>query len=204
MRRLLGVLTCGMLAACAESADTAGQDETAASPAIDSAVAATIGDTVEDTVRSDTVTAPRATARVRDTGGRELGTLTLRQTPEGITLEGRLTGLPAGEHGFHVHAIGRCDAPFESAGPHWNPASRQHGESNPQGAHVGDLLNLTVPANGIVDVSVSTRGGTMSGDIALLDADGASVVVHAGPDDYRTDPSGNSGARIACGVVERG
>ena len=66
------------------------------------------------------------------------------------------------------------------------------------------MLNLNVPASGIAEVSVSTRGGTMAGDIALLDADGASVVVHAGPDDYRTDPSGNSGARIACGVVERG
>ena len=201
MKRTALVLVGVVAAACARSADTAKQDETAASPVLDSAIAGATGDTVEDTLAEN---GNRARATVKDANGTELGVLTLAQTPEGITIEGRLTGLPPGEHGFHVHAVGRCEPPFESAGGHWNPANRQHGEQNPQGAHVGDMLNLNVPANGIAEVSVSTRGGTMSGDIALLDADGASVVVHAGPDDYRTDPSGNSGARIACGVVERG
>jgi superoxide dismutase, Cu-Zn family len=202
MRRTAGALIGCMLAACAQSADTAKQDETAASPTLDSAVAGAIGDTVEDTTSAGGA-ASGARATMRDAQGQELGVLTLRQTPEGVTIEGRLSGLAPGEHGFHAHAVGRCEPPFQTAGPHWNPANKQHGEQNPQGAHAGDLLNLTVPANGIAEISVSTRGGTFDGDVALLDADGAALVLHAKADDYRTDPSGNSGDRIACGVVER-
>ena len=108
-----------------------------------------------------------------------------------------------GTHGIHVHAVGRCDPPgFESAGPHWNPMSRQHGTLNPQGPHMGDMMNITVAMDGSATVNVMTQGGTLRGVDRLLDADGAAVVIHASADDYRTDPSGNSGARIACGVVQ--
>ena len=104
-------------------------------------------------------------------------------------------GLAPGVHGIHLHAVGRCEGPdFKSAGPHWNPAGKQHGHDNPLGAHLGDLPNLTVGADGRGTASFSVQG-----DIA--DADGTSLVIHAKPDDYKTDPSGNSGDRIACAVL---
>jgi superoxide dismutase, Cu-Zn family len=205
MRPIAGLMAGCLLAGCAESADTAKQDETAASPTLDSAVAGAIGDTVEDTLRADTASSLPARAVMRDSAGRELGVLTLTTTPGGVTIEGRLTGVAPGEHGIHVHTVGRCDPPFESAGGHWNPTNRHHGEQNPAGGpHVGDLLNVTVPANGIVEISQTTHGGSLHGDVRLMDADGAAVVLHGGADDYRSDPSGNSGPRIACGVVEGG
>ena len=101
-------------------------------------------------------------------------------------------GLAPGAHGIHLHSVGRCDGPdFKSAGPHWNPAGRQHGHDNPQGAHLGDLPNLVAGADG-----KATASFTIEGDMA--DADGTSLVIHAKPDDNKTDPSGNSGDRIAC------
>jgi Cu-Zn family superoxide dismutase len=104
----------------------------------------------------------------------------------------------------HLHQTGRCDAPdFASAGPHWNPTSHQHGRLNPQGPHLGDLPNLQVAANGSgrIDFVVPVPAGTAAGANPLLDADGTALVIHAAADDLWTDPSGNSGARIACGVL---
>jgi Cu-Zn family superoxide dismutase len=105
------------------------------------------------------------------------------------------TGLPLGMHGIHLHAVGRCEGPdFKSAGGHWNPMGKQHGRDNPAGAHLGDLPNLVIGADG--------RGSarlTVDGDVA--DADGTSLVIHAKEDDYKTDPSGNSGDRVACAVL---
>ena len=110
----------------------------------------------------------------------------------GNTLSIEAVGLPPGAHGLHLHAVGRCDGPdFSSAGPHWNPANRQHGSENPQGSHLGDLPNLDVGADGNGSVTLTVPSG-------FLDQDGAALVIHASPDDYRTDPSGNSGARISC------
>lgn len=104
--------------------------------------------------------------------------------------------LPPGDHGLHLHAVGRCDAPaFQSAGGHWNPAGKQHGHLNPAGAHAGDLPNLTVSTNGRGAINFLAAGG------ALNDADGTALVIHAKPDDYKTDPSGDSGDRIACAVI---
>lgn len=145
--------------------------------------------------------AGNASATVRDAGGRQLGTLTVMEMGGGLHLTGRLTGLPAGTHGIHLHAVGRCEAPFTSAGPHWNPASRRHGFENPEGPHAGDMPNIVAAPDGSAPVNVMTRGGTLRGESGALDADGLSVVVHAAADDYRTDPSGNSGDRIACGVI---
>ena len=113
----------------------------------------------------------------------------------GIYVRVAVQGLTPGEHGIHLHAVGRCDGPgFQSAGAHWNPAGKQHGHLNPLGAHTGDLPNIIVSANGRGAANFLVRG-------ELGDADGTSLVVHAGPDDYRTDPSGNSGDRIACAVI---
>lgn len=146
--------------------------------------------------------AAAATAAVHDASGRLLGHLTATESPAGLVLTGELTGLPPGTHGIHLHAIGRCDAPgFASAGAHWNPAAREHGTLNPAGPHRGDLVNLQAADDGSATVSAVSAGGMLHGTDALLDSDGAAVVVHADPDDYQTDPSGNSGGRIACGVL---
>lgn len=145
--------------------------------------------------------AERADVPMRDAAGRDVGTLTLSNTTGGMMLTGTLRGLPPGPHGIHLHAVGRCDAPFTSAGGHWNPRSKMHGTLNAQGPHLGDMPNIIVGGDSSATIRVLSPGGTLRGNDALLDADGAAVVIHATMDDYRTDPSGNSGARIACGVV---
>jgi Cu-Zn family superoxide dismutase len=131
--------------------------------------------------------------------GAPIGTVRAWQTAGGVTLRVDASGLPHGVHGIHVHAVGRCDPPdFAGAGPHWNPAGKQHGFNNPAGHHAGDLYNVTVAANGVVGEAVTVPGASMA---SLIDADGAALVIHAAADDYVTDPSGSSGARIACAVL---
>ena len=131
--------------------------------------------------------------------GQSIGTVRAWQTAGGVSFRISATGLPHGVHGLHVHAVGRCDPPdFKSAGAHWNPAGKQHGMNNPAGPHAGDLPNVEVAANGVLNATVTLAGASMA---SLLDADGAALVLHATADDYKTDPSGNSGARIACAVI---
>jgi Cu-Zn family superoxide dismutase len=146
---------------------------------------------------------PELTADVRDANGRTLARAHARQDDGNVRIHVEAAGLPQGAYAAHVHTIGRCDAPdFTSAGPHWNPTGRQHGKDNPAGMHKGDLPNLLVGANGKGSFEFTIPGVQVSGgDPALLDADGSAVVIHASPDDYRTDPSGNAGTRIACGVL---
>lgn len=119
-------------------------------------------------------------------------------------LMGTLRGLPPGDHGIHLHMTGSCEPTFDAAGGHWNPTSKQHGSGNPNGPHLGDLQNITVGADSSVSIHLTSPGGTLKGENMLLDPDGAAVVVHAAADDYKTDPSGNSGARVACGAVRGG
>ena len=146
-----------------------------------------------------------ATANVMDLEGKSLGTLTLETMDGQVHISGALTGLPGGDHGIHIHEKGACDAAdkFESAGGHFNPTGHVHGKDNPEGPHAGDLPNITATAEGggalvdLMDDSVTLGEGENS----LLDGDGSAIVVHADPDDYKTDPSGNSGDRIACGVI---
>ncbi len=134
--------------------------------------------------------------------GQTIGSVRAWQTAGGVSFRVNATGLPHGLHGIHVHAVGRCDPPdFASAGPHWNPAAKKHGLNNPAGPHAGDLPNVEVAANGALGATVTLAGATMAG---LLDADGSALVIHAQADDYVTDPSGNSGARIACAVIRPG
>lgn len=144
----------------------------------------------------------QATAVVRDSAGTELGTLTLADVAGGIAITGTLRGLAPGTYGFHLHTVGQCEPAFDAAGGHWNPTNAQHGSENPQGPHFGDLPNVTVGADGTVAIQATTPGGSLRGENALLDADGAAVMLHAGTDDYRTDPAGDAGGRMACGVVQ--
>jgi Cu-Zn family superoxide dismutase len=130
--------------------------------------------------------------------GQSAGTATATASGDGIAISLEAEGLPEGDHGVHIHMTGSCGAPtFESAGSHWNPTDRQHGLENPEGSHAGDMPNLTVDGDGSGTLEYQIAGGTFDG---LMDADGSAFVVHAMPDDQVTDPSGNSGDRIACGV----
>jgi Cu-Zn family superoxide dismutase len=137
--------------------------------------------------------------------GQTVGQVRAWQTRGGVSFRIDASALPHGIHGIHVHSVGRCDPPdFASAGPHWNPAARRHGTNNPQGPHAGDLPNVEVAANGVLGATVILPGASLTGPGpagVLLDADGAALVLHAAADDYATDPSGNSGARIACAVI---
>ncbi len=136
--------------------------------------------------------------------GATVGTVTAWETAGGIGLRLQASGLPHGVHGIHVHAVGMCAGPdFKSAGAHWNPAVRKHGLSNPAGPHGGDLPNVTVAANGTLSATLTVPGASLSGGPgSLLDGDGAALVLHAAADDNLTDPSGNSGDRIACAVLQ--
>jgi superoxide dismutase, Cu-Zn family len=150
--------------------------------------------------------AASATAMLTDAGGASKGTASVSQSAEGLRLVVEATGLSQGAHGLHLHMTGRCDPPdFTSAGSHWNPGGKMHGRDNPAGLHLGDLPNLLVGTDGRGRLEVTIPSATLTGGATpLLDADGAALVVHAGPDDYKTDPSGNSGGRIACGVLAAG
>ena len=134
-----------------------------------------------------------------NSSGQPIGSVTPAQTSGGVSLAISANGLPHGLHGVHVHAVGRCDGPgFESAGAHWNPAAKKHGLQNPQGAHAGDLPNITASSGGIARDIVVLAAASLAD---LADADGSALVIHAQADDYLTDPSGNSGGRIACAVL---
>lgn len=148
---------------------------------------------------------PTGTATLRDASGKVVGTALLSNAEGGVRIEVTVAGVAPGPHGFHVHAVGKCEGPdFKSAGPHLNPAAKEHGTENPKGAHVGDLPNLQVGADGSGKGEFVARGATLGdGPGSLFAEGGTSLVLHAAPDDLRTDPAGNAGARIACGVVER-
>jgi Cu-Zn family superoxide dismutase len=161
--------------------------------------------TPEQASPSAPAAADSAIAAVRNPEGRVLGTLTLKDGSTGVVVSGRLAGLAPGEHAVHLHSTGRCNPPaFDAAGSHWNPGERQHGSANPQGPHAGDLPNLEVGADSSGTMEGTTAAGSLRGELPLLDADGAAVIVHAGSDDYQSQPSGNAGPPIACGVVEAG
>lgn len=143
-------------------------------------------------------------ATLRLANGLPAGTAQLFSNGSEVTLSVAAVGLTPGVHGAHLHTTGKCDTPdFTTAGGHLNPANRQHGHDNPAGAHLGDLPNLTIGDSGAGTVSVKLNGTRDEVLASLFDGDGTAIVVHAAADDYRTDPSGNSGARIACGVLTR-
>ena len=149
--------------------------------------------------------APSATATLRDAQGRTVGTATLAPGDGGVKIAVSVSGVTPGLHGFHVHAVGKCEGPdFKSAGGHFNPAAKEHGLDNPKGSHAGDMPNLTVGADGSGKGEFLARGASLEPGAGSLFPDaGTALVLHAAPDDMKSDPAGNAGARIACGIVER-
>jgi len=148
--------------------------------------------------------AQMASAPLKDAQGKEVGSANLTQTPRGVLINLSVKGLPPGEHAFHVHAVGKCEPPFTSAGGHFNPDSKKHGLMAPEGAHAGDMPNLHIPQSGDLTIEVLNAAVTLDKGKpnSLFDADGSALVIHAGTDDYKTDPTGDAGGRIACGVVQ--
>ena len=149
--------------------------------------------------------AATAKADLANSQGKNIGTAKLKETPKGVRVTLEVSNLPPGVHGFHIHAVGKCEAPdFKSAGGHFNPEGKKHGWDNPDGHHAGDLQNLTVDAQGKAKVTIVVPGVILGdGPNSLFQPQGTALVIHASPDDMKTDPAGNAGARIACGVITK-
>ena len=146
-----------------------------------------------------------AHADIVNAQGQKIGTAKILAAKEGVKIEVNVSQLPPGIHGIHIHNVGKCDGPdFTSAGPHLNPYTKKHGKDNPEGPHAGDLLNIEVNADGIGKATLLDKMVTLSdGPNSIFHEGGTAIVIHAKEDDYKTDPAGNSGARIACGVIQK-
>ena len=146
-----------------------------------------------------------AHADILNAQGQKIGAAQVRASGSGVRIDLEVSQLTPGLHGIHIHNVGKCEGPdFTTAGPHLNPTSKKHGKDNPQGPHAGDLLNLQVNAEGIGKASLLDSNATLGeGPNSLFHEGGTSLVIHADADDYKTDPAGNSGPRIACGVVQK-
>jgi Cu-Zn family superoxide dismutase len=140
-----------------------------------------------------------AKADLRTADGKAIGSVTFGDTEKGVLVTLALKDAPAGVHAFHVHEVGKCEPPFKSAGGHFNPDGKKHGFVA-EGSHAGDMPNLHIPQSGDLEQEILNTNLTVDG---MLDADGAAVILHAGADDYKSDPAGNAGDRIACGIVEK-
>ena len=193
IRYLITIASISALGACSQSAKTADSTATTATTAMSA---------------GSTTGATTAHATVNDSAGKQVATATFTQDSSGaVHVEMHVQGLTPGEHGVHFHGVGTCTAPtFASAGGHFNPdTTKHHGLSNPAGPHAGDLPNMLVDSTGKADyTAVSSTVSLTSGAKSLLDADGSALVIHATADDNMSDPAGNAGSRIGCGVIESG
>lgn len=150
--------------------------------------------------------APSAAARIIGPDGKALGNAKFVQTKKGVLIELDVKGIKPGAHGVHIHAVGSCDVKtgFASAGGHFSPVPKNHGFMDKHGAHAGDMTNQYADANGVMRASILNSDITLRrGEHSLFDKDGSSIVIHADPDDYRSQPAGNAGGRVACGVINR-
>ena len=147
----------------------------------------------------------KAHADIVNAQGEKIGTAAFSQTKAGVAIKINVSNLPPGTHGIHIHTVGKCEGPdFKSAGGHLNPDMKKHGTENPEGPHAGDMPNLEVGGNGQAHTTILAKGVTLgSGPNSLFHDGGTAIVIHEKADDYKTDPSGNSGNRIACGVVQK-
>lgn len=148
----------------------------------------------------------RATAELKDKDGKIVGSARFSERPNGVLIRLEVKGLTPGLRAVHIHSIGKCDAPaFTSAGGHFNPAGKKHGHKSTDGPHAGDLPNMLVAKDGFGRFEALTDAVTLrAGPMSVFDADGSALVVHAGVDDYVTDPTGNAGDRAACGLIVAG
>ncbi|WP_298399239.1 superoxide dismutase family protein [Sphingobium sp.] len=155
------------------------------------------------TTGGSTTAAPTASAKLAAGDGEARGTATVTEAGDGLHVVVKAQGLTPGIHAVHIHTTGQCVGPdFTSAGGHWNPTARKHGKDNPAGMHMGDMPNMTVAPDGTGAIEYHVPGGAISGgETPLLDADGAAIVIHAQADDNVSDPAGNAGGRVACGVL---
>ena len=148
---------------------------------------------------------PTAKATLHNAQGEEVGNATFTQMPDGVKISLSVRNLSQGPHAFHIHAVGLCEPPdFKTAGGHFNPYGKKHGLKNPEGAHAGDLQNISVGPDGTAQTEASATFVTLGeGGNSLFHPEGTALVIHANADDDVTDPAGNAGARIACGVIEK-
>ena len=145
------------------------------------------------------------TVELKNAQGESVGTATFSKARKGVKIKLNLKSLTPGQHAIHIHEMAKCEAPsFESAGAHFNPGTKQHGLKNPKGPHAGDMNNFTVRANGTANATLNDSRVNLGTDgYSVFTNGGTSLVIHAQADDMKTDPSGNSGDRIACGVIVR-